>query len=278
MEGGAASDGPLITLILQHLARIGAIAEPGNRPSASRLAVEVLTDRGRLGALPQLTVMARSAASVIRDRMAPDAFQAVTDLAARFEASGRRMSPGAAIDEVNGALRVLAAFAGLASENMNRLIGWRFLELGRRIERAANTARFVRAFGEEGGPTGALDLMLELGDSQITYRSRYVMTAARSPVLDLLVLDGNNPRSIAFQAERIEEHLGALPATVIDGRPTPLVRMAARLTVRLSATPVEDFRLADLDEITGDLYRLSEGVSERFFRQAPSQDIPEDLG
>ena len=57
----------------------------------------------------------------------------------------------------------------------------------------------------------ARDVLLELADSQITYRQRYVMVAARAPVVDLVVLDPNNPRSVAYQLERFEAHLAALP-------------------------------------------------------------------
>ncbi|WP_181703404.1 circularly permuted type 2 ATP-grasp protein [Chthonobacter albigriseus] len=277
VDSGVASEGPLVERLVLLLSRMGALPGPARLP-ASRLAMSVLTDRTAIGALPRLTAMARSAAAVIRDRLAPDAFQAVTDIAARFEASGRRMTPSQAFDETNQALRLVAAFSGLASENMNRQMGWRFLELGRRIERAVNTSRFVQMFGEETAPSGALDVMLELGDSQITYRSRYVMTASRVPVLDLLVLDDNNPRSVAFQVGRINQHLGELPATTVDGRPVPVLRASRKLQAMLSTTPVEDLALADLDEIMGDLFRLSEGISERFFRQAPSQDLPEELG
>ena len=93
---------------------------------------------------------------------------------------------------------------------MTRLGGWRFLELGRRIERAIATCRFVRQFAGD-RPDAALDVLLELCDSQITYRQRYLMVAARAPVIDLAVLDPSNPRSVAYQFDRIEAHLAALP-------------------------------------------------------------------
>ena len=54
-------------------------------------------------------------------------------------------------------------------------------------------------------------MLLELADSQISYRQRYVMIAALAPVIDLVMLDPNNPRSVVFQLDRIETHLGALP-------------------------------------------------------------------
>ena len=54
-------------------------------------------------------------------------------------------------------------------------------------------------------------MLLELADSQITYRQRYLMVAALAPVIDLVMLDPNNPRSVVFQLDRIEAHLAALP-------------------------------------------------------------------
>ncbi len=119
--------------------------------------------------------------------------------------------------------------------------------------------------------------MLELGDSQITYRTRYVMTALRHPVLDLLVLDEGNPRSVAFQAARIVEHLETLPMTVIDGRPVALLRMARRLLGSLSITTVEELPLARLDELVNELYALSEAIGQRFFTQGVSSELPEDF-
>jgi uncharacterized alpha-E superfamily protein len=68
---------------------------------------------------------------------------------------------------------------------MTRLAGWRFLELGRRIARAILTGRLTRCFALPGSAEGGLDVLLELADSQITYRQRYVMVAAPAPVIDL---------------------------------------------------------------------------------------------
>lgn len=277
-EGGAPSGGPVIRKLAVLLHRMGALPETVDRASPWRLASAVLTDRRDIGAVPVLTQAARSAAAAIRDRMAPDAFQTVMDLGRRFDMlEARRLNAAMALDETNAALRQLAAYAGLASENMNRGTGWRFLELGRRIERAVSTARVVRLLAEEDAPAGALDLMLELGDSQITYRTRYVMTASRLPAVDLLVLDDNNPRSIAYQLERISEHLAALPATVVDGRPIPLLRLARRLRDEFAATPVEEFDISRLDGLVGDLFRLSEALSERFFTRRPASELPEEF-
>ena len=64
----------------------------------------------------------------------------------------------------------------------------------------------MRQFADPPVLDGALEVLLELADSQITYRQRYVMVAARAPVVDLVVLDPNNPRSVAYQLDKIEAH------------------------------------------------------------------------
>src|SRR5262249_23324143 len=143
---------------------------------------------------------AQSSASVIRDRFSPDAWRALSDLADLIKAPLEQvMTESAIVERVNAALRIIAAFSGLAQENMSQLAGWRYLELGRRVERALLTCRFVRQFAFDAGLDGGLDALLELADSQITYRLRYVMVAARAPVVDLVVLDPDNPRSVVYQ-------------------------------------------------------------------------------
>ena len=149
----------------------------------------------------------------------------------------------AMFERVNGALRIIASFSGLAQENMSQLAGWRFLELGRRIERALATCRFVRQFAFATELDGALDVLLELADSQITYRLRYVMVAARAPVIDLVALDPNNPRSVVYQLARIETHLAALPkrATTAGCRRREQIATALATTVRTAdAAAIDD--------------------------------------
>src|SRR5260370_29140046 len=162
------------------------------------------------GALPYLVGAAQTAASVIRDRFSPDAWRALTDLSELIDAAIDPPTESAIFERTNGALRIIASFSGLAQENMSQLAGWRFLELGRRIERAVATCRFVRQFAL-GNLDGALDLLLELADSQITYRLRYVMVAAAAPVIDLVGLDPNNPPSVASHLHPTHTPLPPLP-------------------------------------------------------------------
>jgi hypothetical protein len=126
---------------------------------AALIAEAALSRRDFEGSLPRLVVAARSAASVIRDRLSPDAWRALNDLVAALGAPIPAGPPESImLDRVETALRIISSFSGLAQENMTRLAGWRFLELGRRIERAILTCRVVRQFADAPQPDGALDV------------------------------------------------------------------------------------------------------------------------
>ncbi len=182
-----------------------------------------------------------------------------------------------AYERSDRALRALAAFSGLASENMNRLAGWRFLDLGRRIERGIATCRYARALVGETPTAGTLDVLLELCDSQITYRSRYVMVESRAPVLDLVLLDPVNPRSLAFQIDRILEHLDFLPGHLGDEPPPPEERLAARLAASMKAFGANEFDDARLREIEAQLMEMSNDIAERYFIHRLPVETPWDL-
>ncbi len=217
------------------------------------------------GSLPNIVRAARSAASVIRDRFSPDAWRALNDLVAVIEA---RLPPGLSetemFDRVEAALRIISAFSGLARENMTRLAGWRFLELGRRLERALATCRFARQFAHGPSPDAALDVLLELCDSQITYRQRYVMIAARAPVIDLVVLDPNNPRSVVHQLTYIEAHLAALPKQHADGRLSAPQQTAAGIATTLRTSDAAGIDDALLAETESALMKVSESIASTY--------------
>jgi uncharacterized circularly permuted ATP-grasp superfamily protein/uncharacterized alpha-E superfamily protein len=217
------------------------------------------------GALPYLVGAAQSAASVIRDRFSPDAWLALTDLSELINAPiDQPPTESAIFERINGVLRIIASFSGLAQENMSQLAGWRFLELGRRIERAIATCRFVRRFAFD-RLDGALDVLLELADSQITYRLRYVMVAAPVPVIDLVVLDPNNPRSLAYQLARIETHLAALPQRGDDGRLSPPEQIATALATRFRTAEPAALDVTTFLGAEDTLMRLADVIASTYF-------------
>jgi uncharacterized alpha-E superfamily protein len=229
------------------------------------VAFAALQGRELEGALPSLVGAARSAASMIRDRFSPDAWRALTDLFELINAPiDQPPTESAMFERTNGALRIVASFSGLAQENMSQLAGWRFLELGRRIERAIATCRFVRQFAF-GKLDDALDVLLELADSQITYRMRYVMVAAAAPVIDLVVLDPNNPRSVAYQLARIGAHLAALPQRTDDGRLSPPEQIATALVAQVRTANAAALDGTTLFAAEETLMKLADVIASTYF-------------
>jgi uncharacterized alpha-E superfamily protein len=107
-------------------------------------------------------------------------------------------------------------------------------------------------------------MLLDLCDSQITYRQRYFMVAARPPVIDLVALDPNNPRSVAYQIDRIDAHLAALPKHTADGRLSSTQQIAASIGTALrttDATKVDDVLIVAIEAA---LMRLSETIGSSY--------------
>lgn len=256
---------PIVSAITELLQNWSAApADTGGSPQM--VARSVLTGMDFDGSLPRLVNAARAAASVIRERFSPDAWRAIDDLVALTELS---LAPGPAeramVERVEASLRIVASFSGLAQENMTQLAGWRFLELGRRIERAVQTCRFVRCFADGQAPIGGLDVLLELADSQLTYRQRYVMIAAKAPVIDLVMLDPNNPRSVAYQVDRIETHLAALPkGQTAAGRLTPVQQVAASIATRFRTADAAHIDDVQIIEVEDNLMKLSEAIASAY--------------
>ncbi|WP_428032618.1 circularly permuted type 2 ATP-grasp protein [Ancylobacter sp.] len=273
-DGGGGS----VPALLDLLKDWGAVPDELTRARPIRHVLAALTRRDRPGAIPNLIDNARHTASVIRDRLSPDAWRTLADLGLMMaEPAPAASAEPDAYERADRALRALAAFSGLASENMNRLAGWRFLDLGRRIERAIASCRFARALVGETPSASTLDVLLELCDSQITYRSRYVMVESRAPVLDLVLLDPVNPRSLAFQIFAISDHLDVLPGHAGDALPPPEERLAARLSATMKAFDAVEFDNARLSQIEARLMELSNDVAERYFIHRQPVETPWDL-
>lgn len=273
-EDGDPDASPLLSRLLGLLGAWGAMPRDLARATPARHAVAVLTRRDVAGALPQLVQAVRNSAAVIRDRFSPDAWRALVDLEACVNAPMPATPSEADVHErADAALRILAAFSGLASENMNRLTGWRFLQLGRRMERALGTLRVARAFGASDAPQGALDALLQVADGVITYRSRYVVMEARGPVLDLVLLDPENPRSVAFQVERMARNLRVLPGRDPDAPPPSWERRVARMQAELAAATADNFDAAWFDHMETSLMRLSDEVGSHYFLQGHTPEV-----
>jgi uncharacterized alpha-E superfamily protein len=246
-----------------------------SRTQPAKVAAEALQSEERFGSCLSLVRAAQRTAISLRERLSPDAWQVITEMTARLAEE---------VDDDDGilsaaelTLQELASFAGLAQENMNRAAGWRFLEMGRRAERAVNTMRFARQFGYDEATDDDLDVLLTLVDCQITYRSRYLVAPSLAPVRDLAVLDPYNPRSVAFQVQALNEHIASLPALRESGLIERPQRLAVAVQSALTTAEATSLDTKSLFSLEQDLLNLADAIGLHYFPHGPNASRPEKL-
>lgn len=170
------------------------------------------TDETMPKALRRALSSALISAGHVRDRFSVDGWMVLNDLARTAEDVGTNLAPGDATARAMGMLlRRITSFSGLIHENMYRFAGWRFLSIGRSLERTIAVSGALSVLAAPDAPDGSLDLTVEIGDSVMTHRRRYAVTTTRETVVDLLALDSLNPRSILFQLGEVQDHIAFLP-------------------------------------------------------------------
>lgn len=192
--------------------------------------------------------------TALRDRVSADMpriLAALHPLSERLE--GRRHVLGY-VEELSVPLWGLVA---IARESLYRGYGFRFLEIGRRLERALLTCELLESLSRQGNPSwGVLDMLLEVTDSGRTYRRRYPRLEWL-PVLDLLLADDTHPRSLAFQLRSLEEHFALLPARSRVGLPA---HQEALLRVRAPLQLWRPPQAAPLQQLSQLLPAISQGL------------------
>jgi uncharacterized alpha-E superfamily protein len=259
VDGGAALPADTVGRLVGLIAGGGAAPPPPSRQRAAltqfaRTALEDL-DRHSVAAINR---HARHIGEGARDRLSADM---VRLLEAPFPTTR------GLLDRAGALQRRYAAIAGLSAEHMVRTDAWRFHDLGRRIERAMAVARAARVFGMPGAAADDLSTLLDLGDSQISYRQRYPTGLSRVPAVDLVALDPHNPRSLAFQTGAIVDHLAALPVLGDDGMAEPQQARARALDARVATAEAAGVDADLLGEVERRLGELSEAVARRYFLQ-----------
>lgn len=218
----------------------------------------------------------------VRDRLSADTWRtihALTDQDGLPDEIQHLDAPGARF-YLDALVRRGAALSGLSAENMTRGPNWLFMDLGRRIERASHLAWLVRqsAYAADAAENDHMRMVLEIADSAMTYRSRYLNAFQTVPFLDLLLLDGANPRSVAFQLAAIESHLRELPRITLAQRTDMPGGIASELRGEVAAA--HPTRLAAstggvrialgefTDAIREDAGILSDAIADAYFQHA----------
>jgi uncharacterized circularly permuted ATP-grasp superfamily protein/uncharacterized alpha-E superfamily protein len=216
----------------------------------------------------------------LRERTSNDLWQVLSTLAEKLATPAATLGglAGDAVGLLNQILLSLAAFRGLARENMTRAHGWRFLDMGQRIERSIHLCAFLDhalASPDAANPS-VLEAVLEVADSSITYRGRYNLLPNLGTVYDLVLLDDTNPRSLLFQLSQLEKHFERLPGERENALPSPGKRILLESLTALRLVDPRDLNRLDEDwqesevgraiqEIRRQMPRLSDAIAASYF-------------
>jgi uncharacterized circularly permuted ATP-grasp superfamily protein/uncharacterized alpha-E superfamily protein len=252
-DGQGAARACLKALLLRDEVPGTEVAGESNRAAIERTVRLLISSGGGRRTLDRTLDKLYRVASLTRDRLSLEGWRVLSHFRPGEDWRSALLTGGTEemLDHIEDGLGWLAAFNGLMHENMTRNFGWSFLEMGRRIERAFNLSEAILSlFGEpleRDEEMGRLIFLLELADSFITYRSRYRLDPMLPLVLDLLLLDETNPRSLAYQLSGISTHLAALPQS----------RQGASLTEerRVILALLTAVRLADVEALAADATR-----------------------
>ncbi len=265
------------------LAEAGCIRAEAAAPAATATLAEALLASVREGGsiFAYFGEVGRLTESV-RDRLTGDMYATFTQALRTVRADAAVV--GRSLDGLSHAmvsiLRYSTAVAGVAAESMVRGGGWLFLDLGRRVERAQEVASEVAIAIDQLPPrieTG-LRLVLELCDSAITYRSRYLNALQPAPVLDLVLADQGNPRGLAFQLVAMHGLLDELMATgpgreQLAGAAAGLLAEVEALVEGVLAAPDQAVAAAALPAqlagISAGIASLSDRITRRYFALLP---------
>jgi uncharacterized circularly permuted ATP-grasp superfamily protein/uncharacterized alpha-E superfamily protein len=241
-------------------------------------------DQDRAGTLAFAVRRLRDAAYPVRDQLSADTWLVVGALERELLDPSSPPAPGTHAR----VLTSLLALGGLAGEAMVRDQAWRFLEAGRRVERGIALCGLLRSTVTTAHDTATDSLLLEsvltAAESVITYRRRYRSHAQLGTLLDLLLLDPDNPRSVAYQFDRLAQSVaGTSDGT---GRLTEAERLVLEASTALRLTdlaalvePGPDGRRTGLAEFLDRLALLLERTTEaldaaHFTHPLPQHPMP----
>jgi uncharacterized circularly permuted ATP-grasp superfamily protein/uncharacterized alpha-E superfamily protein len=187
-------------------------------PTANELEAEiisVMTDTERPDSLASTLNEVHRVGNSVRERLSADMTRLIGQLNDCVQVQEYMLFVEYAA-VLTGCLELLSAFSGMERENITRGPGWLFLSLGRRLERSMYSLRQAREITKplEQNEWPLLEYVLEVADSSMTYRSRYFTTLQPVAVLDVLMADETNPRSLDFQLNHLADLYQKMPRHV----------------------------------------------------------------
>jgi len=230
----------------------------------------------------------QQAASSLRERLSPEHWHAIEQGVQQFrrDCAPTRTQPEfstvQALHALEGASTALAAITGAQTDRMTRDDGWQLLSIGRHVERLGFLASALLAALEAQALQARVDThaqfaaLLALFDSTITFHAQYQQSRALRDLLDLLVVDSDNPRALAWVARSLRARINKL-ADAPRESPDALAQQVPVLSQdQLSALCQRDAQ-EQLTALTACLHscrqaawQVSEGLTARYFSHTDS--------
>lgn len=275
--GTPAGDEALRTLLLALTAITETgpgFTDPARRADPGPELLALLVDERRPGTAAHAVRALLQAAYAVRDQLSGDTWLVIGALDRQLLRL-RRHDDATAIDVQAAMQRLiggLLALGGLGEESMVHDLGWRFLDAGRRLERALQTIALVRETLVPELDVAAASLVLEstltAAESIITYRRRYRSRAQLETALELLLHDERNPRSLAYQLARLTGDLAALPSDPgvrLREDQRHVLRARTALSLAGEGDPDRAVLAAMLDELAGELRAAADALDRAHF-------------
>jgi uncharacterized alpha-E superfamily protein len=209
-----------------------------------------------------------AAARAVRDQLSIDTWSVLAALERDLAGGTARGDDRTAVivPTLTAVLQRLLALSGLEAESLVRDAGWRFQDAGRRIERAINLVSLLRVTltleRDQVTDSLLLESVLTAAESIITYRRRYRSKARLTTLLDLVLLDESNPRSLLYQLMRLSEDVQAFPPSP-DGRLDAEGRLVLELTTRVRLADTVKLATTGPDSTRADLESFLWGAVEQ---------------
>jgi uncharacterized alpha-E superfamily protein len=250
------------------------------RWQVQRTLTEMVYDSSQMSSLRWNLKEMRRTAWHLKERLSPDTWRVLQQLETQFSgfipaSADARVAAGT--DLLDGVIVSLSAFAGLLMENTTRGYGWRFLEIGRRLERALQSAELLRS-SFASAPTELepfLQVLLQIADSSITYRTRYPTVLQADLVLEVLLTDETNPRAVGFQLATLYHQINRLQELNKDSTTGPELEMTAKVLTMLREVQLSEIAQRNaagefeaLEDLVGQLklslYEISDALTASY--------------
>lgn len=194
---------------LQELALSTGLVQAGENIDAALLEATLSFDHP--GGLPANLRALQNVAFNLRERMSHDNWRILNNILQDMPRHAKPSVPDA-LEWLDLLIARLMTLSGFALDGMTRDNAWRFMSIGRRVERLGFLCAGVHCAFLHDGSAG-LSWLLRLADSIVTYRARYMTSPEWLPVLDLVLIDASNPRSVLFQARGVKKYLEVLESS-----------------------------------------------------------------